>query len=215
MHEMRATDYSCDSSIPRRKARVYRARRTRMTDLQIRPLHRDDLDSVSGIESGITGHSRKGFLEKRFAAAVESPAGFVVMRGGAGREGRRIRDRQDPGGGIRRPGRRGGPRRRRDRPRRPADGDREGGAVRTGAEDEGAGDRDAPDPGRLGDSRDDPLLLLGGIPPRPRPGSRAGHLPVARGDPGDRERGSGCRSQAPPARTTTRHCPVTASRSVR
>ena len=48
-----------------------------MTDLQIRPLHRDDLDSVSGIESGITGHSRKGFLEKRFAAAVESPAGFV------------------------------------------------------------------------------------------------------------------------------------------
>ena len=48
-----------------------------MADLQLRSLHRDDLDRVSGIESRITGHSRKGFLEKRFAAA-ESPDGFIA-----------------------------------------------------------------------------------------------------------------------------------------
>jgi len=50
-----------------------------MGDLQLRSLHRDDFDRVSGIESRITGHSRKGFLEKRFAAAVESPAGFIAF----------------------------------------------------------------------------------------------------------------------------------------
>jgi ribosomal protein S18 acetylase RimI-like enzyme len=48
-----------------------------MADLQLRSLHRDDLDRVSAIESRITGHSRKGFLEKRFAAAAESPDGFI------------------------------------------------------------------------------------------------------------------------------------------
>src|SRR5512141_1962639 len=48
-----------------------------MGDLQLRSLHRDDLDRVCGIESRITGSSRKGFLEKRFAAAAESPDGFV------------------------------------------------------------------------------------------------------------------------------------------
>jgi len=48
-----------------------------MADLQLRSLHRDDLDRVSGIESRITGHSRKGFLEKRFAAAAGSPDGFI------------------------------------------------------------------------------------------------------------------------------------------
>jgi ribosomal protein S18 acetylase RimI-like enzyme len=48
-----------------------------MADLQLRSLHRDDLDRVSGIESRITGHSRKGFLEKRFAAA-ESADGFIA-----------------------------------------------------------------------------------------------------------------------------------------
>jgi ribosomal protein S18 acetylase RimI-like enzyme len=48
-----------------------------MADLQLRSLHRDDLDRVSGIESRITGQSRKGFLEKRFAAAAESPDGFI------------------------------------------------------------------------------------------------------------------------------------------
>lgn len=49
-----------------------------MSDLQLRSLHRDDVDRVCGIESRITGHSRKGFLEKRFAAAAESPDGFIA-----------------------------------------------------------------------------------------------------------------------------------------
>ena len=49
-----------------------------MADLQLRSLHRDDLDRVSSIESRITGHSRKGFLQKRFAAAAESPDGFIA-----------------------------------------------------------------------------------------------------------------------------------------
>jgi ribosomal protein S18 acetylase RimI-like enzyme len=49
-----------------------------MADLQLRSLHRDDLDRVSAIESRITGHSRKGFLEKRFAAAADSPDGFIA-----------------------------------------------------------------------------------------------------------------------------------------
>jgi ribosomal protein S18 acetylase RimI-like enzyme len=57
-----------------------------MADLQLRSLHRDDLDRVSGIESRITGQSRKGFLEKRFAAAAESAAGFIACA--AVREGK-------------------------------------------------------------------------------------------------------------------------------
>lgn len=57
-----------------------------MSDLQLRSLHRDDLDRVCGIESRITGHSRKGFLEKRFAAAAESPDGFIACA--AARDGK-------------------------------------------------------------------------------------------------------------------------------
>ncbi len=49
-----------------------------MADLQLRSLRRDDLDRVSGIESRITGHSRKDFLEKRFAAIAGSPDGFIA-----------------------------------------------------------------------------------------------------------------------------------------
>jgi len=49
-----------------------------MADLQLRSLRRDDLDRVSGIESRITGHSRKGFLEKRFVATEGSPDGFIA-----------------------------------------------------------------------------------------------------------------------------------------
>ncbi len=49
-----------------------------MADLQLRSLHRDDIDRVAGIESRITGQSRKGFLEKRFAAAAKSPDGFIA-----------------------------------------------------------------------------------------------------------------------------------------
>jgi len=56
-----------------------------MSDTTLRELRTDDLDLVSGIESRITGRSRKGFLEKRFAAAVESPDGFVAC--GAVRDG--------------------------------------------------------------------------------------------------------------------------------
>jgi len=57
-----------------------------MADLQLRSLHRDDLERVSGIEGRITGHSRKGFLEKRFAATTESPDGFIACA--AVREGK-------------------------------------------------------------------------------------------------------------------------------
>ncbi len=49
-----------------------------MGSLELRALLPGDLDRVSGIESRITGHSRKGFLEKRFAAAAESPDGFIA-----------------------------------------------------------------------------------------------------------------------------------------
>ena len=49
-----------------------------MTDVQLRSLHRDDLDRVSGFETRITGHSRKGFLEKRFVAMAGSPDGFIA-----------------------------------------------------------------------------------------------------------------------------------------
>lgn len=49
-----------------------------MADLQLRSLRRDDLERVSAIESRITGHSRKGFLEKRIAAAAETPDGFLA-----------------------------------------------------------------------------------------------------------------------------------------
>jgi len=48
-----------------------------MPNTTLRELRPDDLDRVSGIESRITGHSRKGFLEKRFAAA-ESPDAFIA-----------------------------------------------------------------------------------------------------------------------------------------
>jgi len=49
-----------------------------MPNTMLRELRPDDLDRVSGIESRITGRSRKGFLEKRFAAAAESPDGFIA-----------------------------------------------------------------------------------------------------------------------------------------
>lgn len=49
-----------------------------MSDVHLRSLHADDLDRVSGIESRIAGHPRKGFLEKRFAAALATPDGFIT-----------------------------------------------------------------------------------------------------------------------------------------
>jgi ribosomal protein S18 acetylase RimI-like enzyme len=49
-----------------------------MPTVQNRPLRADDLDAVSGIESRIVGRPRKGFLEKRFAAAAATPDGFIA-----------------------------------------------------------------------------------------------------------------------------------------
>src|SRR3990172_5103557 len=51
---------------------------TEMGSMGLRALLPGDLDRVSEIESRITGHSRKGFLEKRFAAAAKSPDGFIA-----------------------------------------------------------------------------------------------------------------------------------------
>ena len=48
-----------------------------MGGLGLRALLPGDLDRISGIENRITGHSRKGFLEKRFAATAETPGGFI------------------------------------------------------------------------------------------------------------------------------------------
>jgi len=42
-----------------------------------RPFRPDDLDRVSGIESRIAGHSRKGFLETRLSLAASDPDDFV------------------------------------------------------------------------------------------------------------------------------------------
>jgi ribosomal protein S18 acetylase RimI-like enzyme len=49
-----------------------------MASPTLRPLRPDDLDRVSGIESRIAGHPRRGFLEKRFAAAASTPDGFIT-----------------------------------------------------------------------------------------------------------------------------------------
>ena len=57
-----------------------------MADLHLRSLQRDDLDRISGIENRITGHSRKGFLEKRFAAVAESQDDFIACAAVRGRK---------------------------------------------------------------------------------------------------------------------------------
>ena len=49
-----------------------------MSELTIRSLRMDDLDRVSEIENRIAGHPRKGFLEKRFAAAAKNPDSFIA-----------------------------------------------------------------------------------------------------------------------------------------
>jgi ribosomal protein S18 acetylase RimI-like enzyme len=49
-----------------------------MADLQLRSPQRNDLDGISGIESRIAGHSRKDFLEKRFAVMAETPDAFIA-----------------------------------------------------------------------------------------------------------------------------------------
>lgn len=49
-----------------------------MPELTIRSLRMDDLGRVSEIESRIAGHPRRGFLEKRFSAAVADPDSFIT-----------------------------------------------------------------------------------------------------------------------------------------
>lgn len=44
---------------------------------EIRPLRADDLDAVIGIDSAGIGTSRRGYFEKRLAAATERPGDFV------------------------------------------------------------------------------------------------------------------------------------------
>ncbi len=48
-----------------------------MSRLAMRTFLPGDLDRVSGIESRIAGHSRRGFLEKRHALSASSPEGFL------------------------------------------------------------------------------------------------------------------------------------------
>jgi len=48
-----------------------------MSRLTLRPFLPGDLDRVSGIESRIVGHSRKGLLEKRLALSASSPERFL------------------------------------------------------------------------------------------------------------------------------------------
>lgn len=49
-----------------------------MSGLFLRPLRQEDLDRVTGIESCIAGHPRRGFLAKRFAAAATAPHAFLT-----------------------------------------------------------------------------------------------------------------------------------------
>ncbi|MDP2657093.1 MAG: GNAT family N-acetyltransferase [Candidatus Deferrimicrobium sp.] len=150
-----------------------------MADLQLRPLHRDDLDPVSGIESRITGHSRKGFLEKRFAAAAESPDAFIACAA--------VRDGKLVGYACARiqEGEFGAPDAVAVLDVIGIDPDAQGKGIGKALLAEMERRMKARGIGTLrtqvdwGNSRDDPLLLLHAVPPRPRPGSRAGHLPVA------------------------------------
>ena len=57
-----------------------------MTEVTIRSLAVQDLDRVAAIESRIAGHPRRGFLEKRFAAATADPGAFLAC-GAIGPEG--------------------------------------------------------------------------------------------------------------------------------
>ncbi|HJW71389.1 MAG TPA: GNAT family N-acetyltransferase [Geothrix sp.] len=48
-----------------------------MSEVTLRSLAVQDLDCVAAIESRIAGHPRRGFLEKRFAAAAADPNAFL------------------------------------------------------------------------------------------------------------------------------------------
>jgi len=45
----------------------------------IKPLTADDLESVIAIDTAIAGHSRRGFFEKRLAAALKQPANYIYV----------------------------------------------------------------------------------------------------------------------------------------
>jgi ribosomal protein S18 acetylase RimI-like enzyme len=53
-----------------------------MASITIRPLSPEDLDRVSGIETRISVHPRRGFLEKRFAAAAGDFITCVALKDG-------------------------------------------------------------------------------------------------------------------------------------
>ncbi len=48
-------------------------------NIALRPLKPDDLDRVVEIDARIIGRSRRVFFEKRLAAALADPAGFVAL----------------------------------------------------------------------------------------------------------------------------------------
>ena len=45
----------------------------------ITPLRADDLEAVIAIDTKLGGHSRRGFFEKRLAAALDEPGEFVYV----------------------------------------------------------------------------------------------------------------------------------------
>lgn len=49
------------------------------TESRIEPLRAEDLDAVVSIDAGLGGGSRRGFFEKRLAAALEYPGEFVYV----------------------------------------------------------------------------------------------------------------------------------------
>ncbi|MBF0334371.1 MAG: GNAT family N-acetyltransferase [Alphaproteobacteria bacterium] len=47
--------------------------------LVVRPAEGADLDAIIALDAAITGHSRRGFYTKRFAAAASRPQGFPTL----------------------------------------------------------------------------------------------------------------------------------------
>lgn len=58
--------------------------RQRRSAASVRPLNGGDLDRVIAIDKAITGRSRRGFYEKRFAAMRRDPRPFVALGAVAG-----------------------------------------------------------------------------------------------------------------------------------
>lgn len=46
---------------------------------EIRPIASGDLDAIVALDQKITGHSRRGFYEKRLKAMASDPASFVAL----------------------------------------------------------------------------------------------------------------------------------------